>query len=560
MKRRSLLQLPAVAAIATQAPAQQAPPPAVPQRISKEQVTAALQVLGLDFSPEQVELMLRGVNRGLTGYEDLRKIDVPLDTEPAFAYHPGLPGRQVGVAKARYKPTVKKSSARAFKSIEDLAFLPVTELAPLLRSKKVSSTDLTKMYLERLKKFSPKLLCVITLTESLALEQAARADQELRQGKYRGPLHGIPWGAKDLFATKGIPTTWGAEPYQNQVIDRDATIVKRLADAGAVLVAKLSMGALAQGGLWFGGMTKTPWNIEKTSSGSSAGSASATAAGLVGFAIGTETQGSIISPSVACGTTGLRPTYGRVSRAGAMGLSWTMDKVGPICRGIEDLALVLHAIHGPDGEDRTVTADPFHWEPRKPLSGLRIGYLPKSFENFKGEDAKVYAQVLTDMAKAGITPQKVDEAAYEELESLGQKLRPILVAEATAAFDDITRDGRVSQLKGQNPGDWPNTFRTSRLIPAVEYIRAQRLRTLLQAKAEKFMANWDALLIPPFAMLGTTNLTGHPQVVMKCGFVEGAPRSISFLGKLYDEGTPLRLALAYEQVTNWHNQHPAMNF
>lgn len=557
MKRRSLLQLPAVAAIAA---AQQPAPPAAPQRISKDQITAALQVLGLDFTPEQVELMLRGVNRGLSGYEDLRKIDVPLDTEPAFAFHPGSAKRPIGSDKARYKPTVKKSSSRAVKSIEDLAFLPVTELAPLLRSKKVSSTDLTKMYLERLKKYSPQLLCVITLTESLALEQAAKADQELRQGKYRGPLHGVPWGAKDLFATKGIPTTWGAEPYQNQVIDRDATVVKRLAEAGAVLVAKLSMGALAQGGLWFGGMTKTPWNIEKTSSGSSAGSASATAAGLVGFAIGTETQGSIVSPSVACGTMGLRPTYGRVSRAGAMGLSWTMDKVGPICRGVEDLALVLHAIHGPDGEDRTVTADPFHWEPRKPLAGLRIGYLPKSFENFKGEDAKVYAQVLTDMAKAGITPQKVDETAYEELETLGQKLRPILVAEATAAFDDITRDGRVSQLKGQNPGDWPNTFRTSRLIPAVEYIRAQRLRTILQAKAEAFMANWDALLIPPFAMLGTTNLTGHPQVVLKCGFVDGVPRSISFLGKLYDEGTPLRLALAYEQATNWHTQHPPMKF
>lgn len=557
MKRRSILQLPAVAAIAA---AQQPAPPAAPQRISKDQITAALQVLGLDFTPEQVELMLRGVNRGLSGYEELRKIDVPLDTEPAFAFHPGLANRGVASEKARYKPTVKKSSSRAVKSIEDLAFLPVTDLAPLLRSKKVSSTDLTKMYLERLKKYSPQLLCVITLTESLALEQAAKADQELRQGKYRGPLHGVPWGAKDLFATKGIPTTWGAEPYQKQVIDRDATVVKRLAEAGAVLVAKLSMGALAQGGLWFGGMTKTPWNIEKTSSGSSAGSASATAAGLVGFAIGTETQGSIISPSVACGTMGLRPTYGRVSRAGAMGLSWTMDKVGPICRGVEDLALVLHAIHGPDGEDRTVTADPFHWEPRKPLAGLKVGFFPKAFENFKGEDAKIYAQVLTDLGKAGVMLQKADDAVFTELESFGQKLRPILVAEATAAFDDITRDGRVSQLKGQNPGDWPNTFRTSRLIPAVEYIRAQRLRTILQAKAEAFMANWDALLIPPFAMLGTTNLTGHPQVVLKCGFVDGVPRSISFLGKLYDEGTPLRLALAYEQATNWHTQHPPMKF
>ena len=563
MKRRSLLQLPAVAALAT---AQQPAPPSVPtsappstpQRISKEQVTAALQLLGLDFAPEQVELMLRGVNRGLTGFEDLRKVDVPLDTEPGFSFHPGLASRVAGTGKPRYRPTVNKSAALGAKSIEDLAFLPVTELAPLLRSKKVTSTELTKTYLERLKRYSPTLLCVITLTEPLALEQAAEADQELRRGKYRGPLHGVPWGAKDLFATKGIPTTWGAEPYQNQVIDRDATVVTRLREAGAVLVAKLSMGALAQGGLWFGGMTKTPWNIERTSSGSSAGSASATAAGLVGFAIGTETQGSIISPSVACGVMGLRPTYGRVSRAGAMGLSWTMDKIGPICRGVEDLALVLQAIHGPDGEDRTVTADPFHWEPRKPLAGLRVGFLPKTFNNFKGEDAKVYAQVLSDIAKSGVILQKVDETAYEELETLGQKLRPILIAEASAAFDDITRDGRVGTLKGQNPNDWPNTFRTSRLIPAVEYIRAQRLRTVLQVKAEKFMTDWDALLIPPFSLLATTNLTGHPQVVMKCGFVDGAPRGISFLGKLYDEGTPLRLALAYEQVTDWHTKHPKL--
>ena len=409
------------------------------------------------------------------------------------------------------------------------------------------------MYLERLKKHAPALNCVITLTEDLALEQAAAADGEIRRGKYRGALHGIPWGAKDLLATKGIPTTWGAEPFRKQVIGYDATVVERLRNAGAVLVAKLSMGALAQGGLWFGGMTRTPWKTDQTSSGSSAGSAAATAAGLVGFAIGTETLGSIVSPSIRCGVVGLRPTYGRVSRYGAMGLSWSMDKIGPICRGVQDCALVLDAIHGPDGRDRTVTSDPFHWEPRKPLAGLRIGFLQKAFERFKDAEKKVYEQALADLGKAGVAMKPV-ELSDED----GQRLRFLLVAEAAAAFDDITRDGRVAELKGQAANDWPNTFRASRLIPAVEYIRAQRARTLLIQKMEKFFADWDVIVTPPYGLLTTTNLTGHPQVVAPCGFVDGMPRGLSFIGNLYDEGSPLRVALAYEQATEWHTRRPRL--
>ena len=406
------------------------------------------------------------------------------------------------------------------------------------------------MYLARMKKYSPKLLCLITSTEELALEQAAAADKEIRAGHYRGPLHGIPFGLKDLFDTKGILTTFGAEPYQTRIADKDATVVERLRAAGAVLMAKLSMGALAQGGLWFNGMTKTPWNTEQTSSGSSAGSAASTAAGLVGFSLGTETLGSIISPSQACGTVGLRPTYGRISRYGAMALSWTMDKVGPICRGVEDCAIVLNAVYGPDGRDRTVGADPFHWEPRKPLSSLRIGILQKDFDRYTGEQKKIYDQALDDLKKAGVkmTPTEFAED--------GPTIRFLLSAEAAAAFDDITRDGQVRNLRGQSAGDWPNQFRTSRMIPAVEYIRAQRARTLLVRKFEKFMEDWDVLVMPPNSLLTTTNLTGNPQVVMKCGFTEGAkadgakvqvPRSISFLGKIYDEGSPLRVALAYEQ-------------
>ena len=550
MDRRTWIQLTAALAAARPAPAQPQQQPA-PLRVTKEQVAAALKLLGLEFREAEIDMMLRPLSRALDGYEALRKVEVALDTEPAFTFHPGLPDRVVSKERARFHPTVRDTPA--FSNSGDLAFLPVTELAALLRARKISSAELTKMYLARLKKHSPGLLNVITLTEDLALEQAAAADREIARGKYRGPLHGVPWGAKDLFATKGIPTTWGAEPYRNQLIGYDATVVERLRAAGAVLVAKLSMGALAQGGLWFAGMTKTPWKPDQTSSGSSAGSASATAAGLVGFSLGTETLGSIVSPSIRCGTAGLRPTYGRVSRYGAMGLSWTMDKIGPICRGVEDCALVLNAIYGPDGRDRSVAADPFHWEPRKPLRGLRIAVLQKAFESFKDEEKKIYEQALADLKSAGVSMTPIDLSDQD-----GQRLRFLLSAEAAAAFDDITRDGRVRELRGQAAGDWPNTFRSSRLIPAVEYIRAQRGRTLLMAKMEKVFADWDVIVAPPFSLLTTTNLTGHPQVVVPCGFVDGLPRGLSFLGKLYDEGSPLRVALAYEQATNWHKQHPPL--
>src|SRR5216117_962962 len=320
-------------------------------------------------------MAVRGVNGNLDSYEAIRKIDVPLDTEPAIAFHPALPGFHVKRASAKVKFRFGKHEPAQFKSVEDLAFATVPQLAELIRTKKVSSVELTRMYLGRLKRYGPKLLCVVTLTEDLAMKQAQEADNDLRRGKYRGPLHGIPWGAKDLFATKGIKTTWGAEPYRDQVIDYDATIVERLRAAGAVLVAKLSMGALAQGPKWFGGVTRNPWVPDEDrqgSSGSSAGPASATSAGLVGFSIGTETLGSIVSPSTRCGVVGLRPTYGRISRYGAMGLSWTMDKIGPICRTVEDCAVVLETAKGPDGHDLTVVDAPLNWQPRLGLSGLRI--------------------------------------------------------------------------------------------------------------------------------------------------------------------------------------------
>jgi Asp-tRNA(Asn)/Glu-tRNA(Gln) amidotransferase A subunit family amidase len=549
-------------------------PSPTPMRITKEMMHNAEKLIGIELTDAQEAMALRNVNGNLDNYEAVRKIDVPPDTEPAIVFHPALPGFHVKRAPAKLKFRFGRNDPAQFKSVEDLAFATVPQLAELIRTKKVSSVELTRMYLNRLKKYGPKLLCVVTLTEDLAMKQAQAADDDLKRGKYRGPLHGIPWGAKDLFATKGIKTTWGAEPYRDQMIDYDATVVERLAEAGAVLVAKLSMGALAQGAKWFGGVTRNPWNPNEDrngSSGSSAGPASATAAGLVGFSIGTETLGSIVSPSSTCGVTGLRPTYGRVSRYGAMGLSWTMDKIGPICRGVEDCAAALDAIYGPDKHDLTVGDAPFNWSPDVPLSTLRIGYLKTEFEatpqaNANEQQRKafeernaMYKQALADLERAGVKMTPIELPKFPT-----GNLRYVLTAEAATAFDDITRDGRVNQLSGQDPGDWPNSFRTSRFIPAVEYLRGQRARVLLMREMDKLMSQWDVFVSPApgSASLTITNLTGHPAVCVPCGFTgtPSLPRAIMFTGGLYDEASPLRVALAFEKATNWHTMHPKVDW
>jgi Asp-tRNA(Asn)/Glu-tRNA(Gln) amidotransferase A subunit family amidase len=559
----TLAQTPTPAPVPSPSPS---PTPAL--RITKEMMHQAEKLIGIELTDAQEAMALGGVNRNLDSYEAIRKIDVPLDTEPAIAFHPTRARKELYVNKTKFR--FGKVEVPQFKNVEDLAFATVPQLAELIRTRRVSSTDLTKMYLARLKKYGPKLLCVITLTEDLALKQAAAADAELKRGKYRGPLHGIPWGAKDLFATKGIKTTWGAEPYRDQVIDYDSTVVERLNEAGAVLVAKLSMGALAQGARWFAGVTRNPWapdEAQQGSSGSSAGPAAATAAGLVGFSIGTETLGSIVSPSSRCGVTGLRPTYGRVSRYGAMGLSWTMDKIGPMCRGVEDCAAALNAIYGPDGKDITVGDAPFNWNPDTNISTLRIGYLKTEFDGPTTPPTNEQQRAQAEQRRA------IYKTALEVLEKAGAKLTPIelpkfpaaslrfiLTAEAAAAFDDITRDGRVNQLSGQSPGDWPNTFRTSRFIPAVEYLRAQRARTLLMREMEALMSQWDVFVSPApgSASLLITNLTGHPAAVLPCGFVNDLPVAIMFTGGVYDEVSPLRVALAFERATKWHDMHPKL--
>ncbi len=551
MDRREWVRLMAVLGAAVPVSGQQRMGTAQAGRISKGMLVNALKLMGLEFTDAQLELMLPRVNRGLGNIEALRKIDVPLDTEPATTFSPLLPGRR-WPASAAFR-TSRPTIPRDWKKDGRLPFLSVLQLSALVRARAITSVELTRLYLARLKQYAPRLNFVITFTEDLALEQAARADAEIRRGRYRGALHGIPWGAKDLFAVKGVRTTWGAEPYQNQVTGYDATVVERLEKAGAVLLAKLSMGALAMGGLWFGGMTKTPWDQDESSSGSSAGSASATATGCVGFSLGTETLGSILSPSIRCGAAGLRPTYGRVSRHGAMALSWTMDKVGPICRSVEDCALVLRAIHGPDGRDGTVIDAPFAWDARRPLSRLRVGVLHKDFEGLKGEEKLVYTRALADLGKAGVRMTPVELPPFD-----AGPLLTILSAEGAAAFDDLTRGGGLDQLKDQGPGAWPNSFRSSRLIPAVEYIRAQRARRLLMREMDRFMEGWDVLVSPPYAgqILTITNLTGHPQAVAPCGFAGRLPRGIVFTGRLCEEGLPLRVALAYEKATKWHTLRP----
>ena len=560
------------------------------QRISKETLDCAERVLGIDFADAEQEQALRGVNRNLESFETLRKIDIPLDTEPAVTFRPYLPGdapRAGATPGAKIGVALHPPAARP-SSLDDLAFLPVTALAPLVQRRDVSATDLTKLYLERLKTYGARLNCVVTLTEELALAQAAQADREIRDGRYKGPLHGIPWGAKDLFATRGIPTTWGAGPFQNQIIDYDATVVERLRDAGAVLVAKLSMGALAQGDRWFRGQTKNPWNPDDPqrggSSGSSAGPGAATAAGLVGFSLGTETRGSIISPSAVNGVTGLRPTYGRVSRYGAMALSWTMDKVGPMCRSVEDCALVFNAIYGPDGRDDTVVDAPFDWNPDVPLSALRIGYIKSEFEarpptespdagrnggaggrgrgrgGLSPEDQrrrreaqlKLLNEALDVYRQAGATLHPIDLPGTNISSAIGF----ILSTEAAAAFDDLTRSAGIED---PSLGSWPNSFRTHRYVPAVEYIRAQRARTLLMREMHTLMSEYDVFLSPnSSASLGLTNLTGHPALALKAGFVNNAPIVLMITGRLYDEATLLRVALAYERATKWHTMNPAL--
>ena len=558
LPRRTWLKLFGVLA-AAQATAPAAPPQQqddeTPLRITAEMLEHALALIGLDFPSGQRELMLRTVNRQLETYEALRAIDIGYDVEPAFVFNPLLPGR-TPPTESSFPDYTRPPAARAWQSVEELAFLPVEQLAALVRERRVSSTELTRMYLARLRKYGATLLCVVNLTEELALEQAAAADREITAGRYRGPLHGIPWGAKDLLATKGIRTTWGAAPFREHVPDHDSAVVERLREAGAVLVAKLSMGELAMGGNWYAGTTKNPWDLEQSSSGSSAGSAVAAAAGLAGFTIGTETLGSIMSPSQRCGAAGLRPSFGRVSRHGAMALSWTMDKIGPICRSVEDCAIVFEAIRGADPRDRSTVDAAFAWNPEQPLGPLRVGVLRKQFDAVDDEEKPIYDEALRVLAASGV---QLADAEFPEFPNGAMRL--IIEAEAAAAFDQLGRTGGFEQLRGQERGNWPNLLRSARVVPAAEYVNMQRARMLLMRKIDEFLSNWDVLVTPPDGdVLRSGNLCGIPEVSVPCGFRDNHPQSLRFVGPLFREGAPLRLALAFEQATQWHTMHPPLDF
>jgi Asp-tRNA(Asn)/Glu-tRNA(Gln) amidotransferase A subunit family amidase len=520
--------------------------------ITRQIVQSAQKIMGLEFTVAETDSMLDELNEYADAYETLRTVRIPNDVPPAFQFNPIPTGKSFPTGRDRFRLSRAPSVERPGR-MDDLAFMTVRELGALVKNRQVTSMELTRLFIDRLRRYGPELECVITITEETAIEQARRADREIERGLYRGHLHGIPYGIKDLFATKDHRTTWGSEPYKDQIIHQDATVVQKLEEAGAVLVAKLTLGALAWGDVWYGGMTRNPWNLEQGSSGSSAGSSAATAAGLVPFAIGTETWGSIVSPSARCGTTGLRPTFGRVSRAGAMALSWTMDKVGPICRSVEDCALVLQAICGPDGIDASCTDLPFYYDANITIGDVRIGYVPGMFE-------EEYENRGFDNATLNALREMGGELVPMVLPAYPLDVMPtILVAEAAAAFDELTRSGEDDMLVRQIKNAWPNVFRAARFIPAVEYIQANRVRHQIIQDMETLMERVDVYVTPSFggSNLLLTNLTGHPCVVLPNGFREdGTPVSITFMGRLYDEGTLLAVARDYQEATDFHRRHP----
>ena len=593
-----------------------APVGSVLPKITNDMLDQAAALAGVGpFTADQKKTMLDGLNDQRSGYDKIRALKLDNSVPPAYVFHP-QPAAQPGethMASYGAKPQLSFTGPDAVvpqapANIEDLAFATVLDLASLLWNHKITSLALTQMYIARLKRYDPKLHFVITLTEERALAQARAADEEMAAGLYRGPLHGIPWGAKDLLSVKGYPTTWGAGGFEHQSFNEDATVVKRLDEAGAVLVAKFTLGALAMGDKWFGGRTRNPWNPAQGSSGSSAGSASAVAAGCVGFAIGSETLGSISSPSTRCGDTGLRPSFGFVPRTGAMALSWTMDKLGPICRSVEDCALVLDVIHGADGKDLSAVHADLNWDPNFDWRSLRVGYLKTEFdpqpplqlkeaapnetpeEQKKREDANADTQAARTRRDYD---RQYEQAAIDKLTKMGVTLIPVelpklpwdamvplLTAEAAAAFDDLTMSGRDRLLTEQGPEDWPNDFRIARFYPAVEYVQANRARTLAIRQFADLFNQVDVIVTPSTdAQLIATNLTGNPAIILPNGLRgadapappaiddgdhddiggPGTPVSITFLGGLYQDAKLAAFAAAYQQATGFNKLHPKLD-
>ena len=518
------------------------------------QHTAALY--NLNFTEAEADSMLGGIEEYTDIFKSMHQTAPPNSLRFPFAYEPAPVGFKINKSQQKIAWDIPANvQLPAHKT--DLAFYSIPQLASLIKSKKISSVVLTQFFIDRIKKWDDSLKAVITLTEELAMQQAKKADADLAKGIYHGPLHGIPYGLKDLFAVKGYKTTWGSTPFKDQVIDDNAFVYEQLTKAGAVLVAKLSLGALAFNDLWFGGRTNNPWNLRQGSSGSSAGSAAATAAGLLPFAIGTETYGSIISPSTRTGTTGLRPTFGSVSRSGAMVLSWSLDKAGPICRSAEDCAIVFAAIKGTDGEDPSAIDYAFNYNPKKDIKTLRIAYAENYFKRLNKESLEWKA--LEDFKSLGatITPVTFPDSAIYPFDIMSV----VISAESAAAFDEITRNDRDSLIERQDKGFWPNIFRTARYIPAVEYINANRYRSETARQLQAFMKDYDVVIVPTFAgsQMAITNLSGNPALCIPIGFSRaGNPASITLLGNLYDEASILAAAKAYQNKTDHNKKHPPL--
>jgi len=532
------------------------------QKITLEMLREAAAIAGVDFTDQQLQAMLNGVNENVVNARKMRAPQLDNSIPPAVYFNPVVPGVKVDRTQRAFRAS-KPAHVTRPQNLEEVAFWPVTQLAELVRQKSIRSVELTEMYLRRLKRYNPKLLCAVTITEDLAMKQARTADEEIAAGKYRGPLHGIPYGVKDLCAVRGYPTTWGAAPFRDRVIDTDATVVSRLSEAGAVLIAKLATGELALDDRWFGGQTKNPWDLSMGSQGSSAGPASATAAGLVGFSIGTETGGSIVEPSGICGVTGLRPTFGRVSRHGAMALSWSLDKIGPMCRSVEDCALVLAAIQGRDEQDLATVDVPFNWDASSDFQQLRVGYLKAAFDETR-QTPQTNANDAAALAKIRSLGIDLVEIALPEHATLD--ITPIIYGEANSALRDPV-ELRPGNLVRQDRVTHQNTFL---FYTAAQYLDAQRVRTLLMQEMARVMQDIDVYLVPfdysdytpnPVGSLNTsvTNLTGHPCVIVPHGFNEkGNPTSLTFIGQLYGEAKMLALAKAYQDATEWHLKHPKL--
>ena len=545
--------------------------------ITSDMLVDALAVAGLEFSEDERERMLENLGSRLSEYVELRELEIPNDVSPPFHFSPLVPGMQVNRAQESFQissiPAIERPS-----DLEDVAFWSVRRLSELIRTRQVTSAELTAMYQSRLKRFNPLLNCVVTFTDDLAAAQADQADREIAAGRYRGPLHGIPWGAKDIIAARGYKTTWGSDAYADQVIDMDASVIEMLRDAGAVLIAKLSTGELAGGDQWFGGQTMNPWDPTTGSGGSSAGPGSATAAGLVGFSIGTETSGSILGPSSRCGVTGLRPTLGRISRYGVMALSWTQDRLGPMCRYAEDCALVMREISRPDGRDLSVQDLPFNWNASLDVSRLRVGYVKDAFDEVEDPTARRLNQrTLVDLRAIGVSVTPIEIPRW----SVNVTAHNV---EMAVFFDEALRSGRADQIGRQSRVDG---LRAARLIPAVEYLQSQKARMMMMMALAEATAGVDVYLVPranrrrgaggrggagggapdqdpppysPSRNASTmTNYACHPAVAVPNGFNDsGLPTSMTFYAHPFRESELLAVAMAYQDATGHHLKHPAL--